>query len=137
MGRESGAFSRRGSEGRYTVRQGAERTSLAALSAGSYRVDLRRGNAVETTARVQNEGPQDVIVQLEAEGTGLHRFTLRADNLQLSEPVEQEAFLEQGLKHSVIWHARVADARAPWVGVIVQDGDVEKRIELTGVAPRH
>jgi hypothetical protein len=124
-------------QGRYTVRQGVERTSLAALSAGSYRVDLRRGNAVETTARVQNEGPQDVIVQLEAEGTGLHRFTLRADNLQLSEPVEQEAFLEQGLKHSVIWHARVADARAPWVGVIVQDGDVEKRIELTGVAPRH
>jgi hypothetical protein len=124
-------------QGRYTVRQGAVYISLAALSAGSYRLDLRKGNAVETTARVQNGGSQDVIVQLEAEGAGLHRFTLRADNLQLSEPAEQEALLELGHKHAVIWHARVADTRTPWVGVIVQDGDVEKRIELTGVAPGH
>src|ERR1700676_3880641 len=112
-------------QGRYTVGQGAEHTSLAALSAGSYRLDLRKGSVVETTARVQNEGPQDVIVELEVEGTGPHRFTLRADNLQLSEPAEQEAVLEQGHKHAVIWHAHIADARTPWVGVIVQDGDVE------------
>jgi hypothetical protein len=123
-------------QGRYTVRQGAEHTSLAVLSAGSYRVDLRKGNAVETTVRVQNVG-QDVIVRLEAEGTGPHRFTLRANNLQLNDPAEREALLEQGHKREVIWHARVADARTPWVGVIVQDGDVEKRIELTGVAPGH
>jgi hypothetical protein len=43
----------------------------------------------------------------------------------------------QGHKHAVIWHVHIADARKPWVGVIVQDGDVEKRIELTGVAPGH
>jgi hypothetical protein len=122
-------------QGRYTVRQGAEHTSIAVLSTGSYRVDLRKGNAVETTARVHNEGPQDVIVQLEAEGAGLHRFTLRVDNLQLIEPAEQETRLEQGHKHAIIWHARIADVRTPWVGVIVQDGDVAKRIELTGVAP--
>ena len=122
-------------QGRYTVRQGAEHTSLAVLSAGSYRVDLRKGNVVEATARVQNPGPQDVTVQLEAEGTGLHRFTLRADNLQLNEPAEQETRLEQGHKLAIIWHARIADIRTPWVGVIVQDGDAEKRIELTGVAP--
>jgi hypothetical protein len=72
-----------------------------------------------------------------AEGTGPHSFTLRADNLQLSGPAEQEALLEPGHKHTVIWHAHIADARTPWVGVIVQDGDVEKRIELTGVAPGH
>jgi len=124
-------------QGRYTVRQGAEHTSLAVLSAGSYRVDLRKGKAVETTARVRNEGPQDVIVQLEAEGTGPHRFTLRADNLQLTEPAEQEAVLEQGHKHAVIWHARIADARTPWVGVIMQDGDVERHIELTGMVTGH
>ncbi|MGA7255890.1 MAG: glycoside hydrolase family 9 protein [Terracidiphilus sp.] len=124
-------------QGRYTVRQGAEHTSLAVLSAGYYRTDLRKGNAVEATARVQIEGPQNLIVQLEAEGTGPHRFTLRADNLQLSEPAEQETRLEQGHKHAIIWHARIANVRTPWVGVIVQDGDVEKRIELTGMAPGH
>lgn len=122
-------------QGCYTVRQGAEHTSLAVLSAGSYRVDLSKGNAVETTARVQNQGPQDVMVQLEVEGNGPHRFTLRADNLQLSEQAEQETRLEQGHKHAIIWHVRIADVRTPWVGVIVQDGDLEKRIELTGVAP--
>jgi hypothetical protein len=122
-------------QGRYTVRQGAEHTSLAVLSAGTYQVNLRKGSAVDTSVRVQNEGPQDVIVQLEAQGTGPHRFTLRASNLQLSEPAEQEARLDQGQKHAITWHARIADVRTPWVGVIVQDGDVEKHIELTGVAP--
>jgi hypothetical protein len=100
-------------------------------------VDLRKDNAVESTARVRSDGLQNVIVQLDAKGTGPHRFTLRADNLQLREPAEQEALLEAGHKHAVIWHARIADARTPWVGVIVQDGDVEKHIELTGVAPGH
>ena len=100
-------------------------------------MDPRKGIAVETTARVKNEGPQDVIVQLEAEGTGPHRFTLRADNLQFREPAEQEAVLKQGHKRAVIWRARIADAGTPWVAVIQQDGDVEKRIELTGVAPGH
>jgi hypothetical protein len=96
---------------------------------------MRKGKAVDLTAQVRNAGPRDVVVRLEAEGSGPHRFTLRADNLQLSEPAEQETRLEQGHKHAIIWHARIADVRTPWVGVIVQDGDVEKRIELTGVAP--
>jgi hypothetical protein len=78
-----------------------------------------------------------LIVQLEAEGTGPHRFTLRASNLQLSEPAEQKTNLAPGHKHAITWHARIADVRTPWVGVIVQDGDVEKRMELTGVAPGH
>jgi hypothetical protein len=124
-------------QGRYTVRQGAEHTSLAVLSAGSYRVDLRKGYAVETTARVQNEGPQDVIVRLEAEGSGTHRFTLRADNLNLRESAEQEVLLEQGRKEALTWHARIANVRMPWVGVVVQDGDMEMRTELTGVATGH
>ena len=57
-------------QGRYTIRQGAEHTSLLALSAGSYRVDLRNGKAVDLTAQVRNAGPRDVVVQLEAEGSG-------------------------------------------------------------------
>jgi hypothetical protein len=124
-------------QGRYTVRQGAEHTTLAVLAAGTYRVNLRKGNAVETTVHVQNEGPQDVIVQLDAQGTGPHLFNLRTSNLQLSEPAEQQTRLEQGHKHAIAWHARIADVHTPWVGVIVQDGDVEKHIELTGVASGH
>lgn len=68
---------------------------------------------------------------------GPHRFTLRASHLQLSEPAEQETRLDQGQKHTITWHAHIADGRTPWVGVIVQDGDVEKHIELTGVTPGH
>jgi hypothetical protein len=119
------------------VRQGAEHTSLAALSAGSYRVDLRKGKAVDLTAQVRTADPRDVVVQLEAEGSGPHRFTLRADNLNLREPAEQEVRLEQGRKEAVTWHARIANVRRPWVGVVVQDGDMEKRTEVTGVATGH
>jgi len=110
---------------------------LLALSAGSYRVDLRKGNAVDLTAQVRTAGPQDVVVQLEVEGSGPHRFTLRANNLNLREPAEQEVRLEQGRKEAVTWHARIANVGTPWVGVIVQDGDMEKRTELTGVATEH
>ncbi len=124
-------------QGHYAVRQGGEHTSLAVLSAGTYQVNMRKGSAVETTVHVQNEGPQEVIVQLEAQGSGPHRFTLRTSNLQLSEPAEQETRLEQGHKQVITWHVRIADVRTPWVGVVVQDGDVEKHIELTGVAPGH
>jgi len=124
-------------QGHYTIRQGAEHTSLLALSAGSYRVDLRKGNAVNMTAQVRTAGPQDVVVQLEAEGSGTHRFTLRADNLSLREPAEQEVRLERGRKEAVTWHARITNVRTPWVGVVVQDGDMEKRTEVTGVATEH
>jgi hypothetical protein len=124
-------------QGRYTIRQGAEHTSLLALSAGSYRVDLRKGNAVDLTAQVRTAGPQDVVVQLEVEGSGPHRFTLRVDNLSLREPAEQEVRLKQWRKEAVTWHARIANARTPWVGVVVQDGDMEKRTEVTGVATGH
>ena len=78
-----------------------------------------------------------MIVQLEAQGIGPHQFTLCADNLELSDPAEQEARLDQGQKHSIIWCARIADVRTPLVGVIVLDGDVEKHIELTGMARGH
>jgi hypothetical protein len=124
-------------QGRYTIRQGAEHTSLVALSAGSYNVDLRKGSAVDLTAQVRTTGPQDVVVQLEAEGSGPHRFTLRSDNLSLREPAEQEVRLEHGRKEAVTWHARIANVRRPWVGVVVQDGDMEKRTEVTGVATGH
>ena len=115
---------------RAATRSGKARSILrcSLLSAGSYRVDLRKGKAVDLTARVQNRGSRRMsTVQLEAEGTGPHRFTLRADNLDLREPAEQEVRLEQGRKAAVTWHARIADVRTPWVGVLVQDGDVEKR----------
>lgn len=74
---------------------------ILVLSAGSYRVNLRKGNAAATTVCIQHEGTQDVIVQLEAEGTGPHGFTLHASNLRPSEPATQEARLEQGHKHAI------------------------------------
>jgi hypothetical protein len=43
-------------------------------------------------------------------------------------------YLDQGRKEAVTWHARIANVRTSWVGVVVQDGDMEKRTEVTGVA---
>jgi hypothetical protein len=77
------------------------------------------------------------VVLLEAEGSGLHRFTLRADNLNLRESAEQEVRLEQGPKEALTWHAGIANVRTPWVGVLVQDGDMEKCAGLTEVATGH
>ncbi|MGB6827792.1 MAG: hypothetical protein WBE41_07115 [Terracidiphilus sp.] len=52
-------------------------------------------------------------------------------------PAEQEVRLDQGQKRAIAGLGRIAKVRTPWVGAIVEVGDREKHIELTGVAPGH
>jgi hypothetical protein len=121
-------------QGEYTVEQGTVRTSLRALSAGSYQLDLRKSNAVDFTVSSKELPSHEVQLQLSAEGTGAHTFTARVDNLELLGPSAKSADLGQHSHRDIIWHARVIDPASPWVAVLLPDGQLNQRRELTGVS---
>src|SRR5688500_8186214 len=70
-----------------------------------------------------------VTIRVAARGAGTHTFALRADNLVVDRASRTVA-LRAGAEATVEWTARVADARAPWVAVVVPDGDVRRRREV-------
>ena len=72
-----------------------------------------------------------VRVRLVARGAGTHTFTLRADNLDIERPARRVA-LREDRETIVEWTVRIARMDAPWVVVVVPDGDVAHRRELFG-----
>jgi glucose/arabinose dehydrogenase len=122
-------------QGEYTVRQGTTRTTLTALSGGTYDVDLRRGKAIDYTATTETEASGDILLRVTARGTGQHTFSIRADNLELREAVQRIVTLSSGNARELIWHAHIISPETPWVTVIVPDHALDHRRELTGTTP--
>src|ERR1035437_7243628 len=96
-------------QGQYTVEQGVVRTSLTALSAGSYRLDLRKSKAVDFTVSSKELPSHEVQLQLSAEGMGAHTFTARVDNLELLGPNTNPVDLGKDSKTEITWGAGVMD----------------------------
>lgn len=132
--RANGTFRAVVPQGQYTVETGTVRTSLTALSAGSYQLDLRRDKAVDFTVSSKAVAPNEILLQLTAEGAGPHTFTARVDNLELLGPSTKSADLGQHDNREISWHARVIDPASPWVAVLLPDGQLNQHRELTGVA---
>lgn len=80
-----------------------------------------------------------VTVRVAASGEGTHTFTLRAANLRVDAP-EQTITLSgadaDAAEETVIWSAELIGEDAPWVAVVIPNGDVAQRREAFGAAPR-
>jgi hypothetical protein len=121
-------------QARYTVQAGTARTSLTALSAGTYQLDLRQNKAVDFIVESKPVNSKEILLQLTAEGAGAHTFTAKVDNLDLVGPNTLQVDLGQHSKREISWRARVIDTASPWVAVMLQDGSLSQHRELTGVA---
>jgi hypothetical protein len=121
-------------QGQYTVQVGTSRASLTALSAGAYQLDLRQDKAVDFTVESKATNSKEIMLQLSAEGVGVHTFTAKVDNLDLIGPNTVQVDLGQHSTRQISWQARVIDTSSPWVAVILQDGSINQHRELTGVA---
>jgi hypothetical protein len=119
-------------EGRYTVTQGDRHTSLTVLPGGSYRVDLRPGEAFDFQATAESAPNGAVTIRISAEGSGRHRFTIRTENLAL-DGAERVIELAPGKPATLAWSGSVASRDTPSVAVVVPDGSLVQRRELTGV----
>jgi hypothetical protein len=119
-------------QGHYTVRQGTTRTTLTALSGGTYDVDLRRDKAIDYTVTTETEAPGDILLRVTVRGTGSHTFSIRADNIELREAAQRFVTLTSGNASELVWHAHITSPETPWVAVIIADDAINNRRELTG-----
>ena len=118
-------------EGEYTARCLGEEERRTFLPAGSYRLDLRPGRALDFEISKSASGPGDVIIRVRARGTGNHRFGIRADNLELAES-QKEMILKPGLEGVLEWRGHIGSPDTPWVAVVVPDDDLALRKEVLG-----
>jgi hypothetical protein len=82
---------------------------------------------VSTTARP--DGRQ--VIEVLATGEGDHTFTIRGANIRF-EDATRTVRLPAGGQGRVTWIGTVGSANAPWVAVVVPDGDVDRRREVVG-----
>jgi hypothetical protein len=122
-------------QGQFTVQQGTTRTTLAALSGGTYDIDLRRDKAIDYTVGTETDASGEIVLSVTARGTGQHIFSIRADNLAMRETTQQSASLTSDKESSVAWHAHVLSPDTPWVAVVIADNALANRREITGTAP--
>jgi len=121
-------------QGSYAVRQGAIRTTLTALSGGTYEIDLRRGKALDFTVTAEPENSGDVVLRVSARGAGQHAFSIRAENLAIKNEAQQSVELKSERSGEVLWHAHILSSDTPWVAVVIPDNTLSRRQEITGTA---
>jgi hypothetical protein len=124
-------------EGHYEVRQGSAHTSVTVLPGGVYDVDLRRDRVLDFKVTFQDLGHQEAVLRVSAEGAGRHTFTIRSDNLTLREKEEQEIDLTTGNIREAVWHVHVVSPDTPWVALVIPDGTLSDRREVTGAETPH
>ena len=73
----------------------------------------------------------EVTIRLVTTERGTHTFALRAENLRVSRPARTVTTLPGG-RTTIEWTARVENPNASWIAVVVRDGDVRRRREVSG-----
>ena len=99
-------------------------------------MDLRRDRVLDFKVSFQDTGTNEVVLKVSAEGSGPHTFTLRTDNLVLTEPAKQEIDVTSGSVRETVWHGHVLSPTTPWVVVVIPDGNLSQRREVTGAESR-
>lgn len=120
-------------QGQYRIEFETSATSVNALAASSNPVDLRRAHAVAFGVSSTVAGPADLVVHASIEGAGRHTFTIRASNLDISDPATAAVDLGAHGKQEIAWRVHVTDASTPWVVVVLEDGLLSGHAELSGV----
>jgi len=118
-------------EGKYTVRcQGQEQAPIF-LPAGRYELDLRPGHALDFEISKLSSSDGAVRIRVSGRGNGIHRFSIRTDNLTLQN-APKDLMLKPGSVGTVEWSAQISSPDTPWVAVVVADENPTTRKELMG-----
>jgi hypothetical protein len=96
--------------------------------------DHRAASAPRFSVTTRRTSRGEVRIRVIARGTGRHTFALRTDNLRTLEP-SRRVSLRAGTDTVLEWTGRVVSDAAPWVAVVVADGDVQHAREALESAP--
>jgi hypothetical protein len=132
-----GDFNVRLPEGHYEVHHGTAHTSVTVLSGGIYTLDLRPEHFLDFKVTSEPAPKNEIVVRVQASGAGDHAFSIRSDNLVMSNPAVQKVHLTAGSKNEVVWRSHLISPETPWVAVIVPDGEMNERAEVTGASTPH
>ena len=91
-------------------------------------------NTKDAIEKLEAVNSQEILLQLSAQGVGVHTFTAKVNNLDIIGPSTVQVDLGQHTTRQISWQARVIDAASPWVAVLLPDGSITQHQELTGVA---
>ncbi len=129
----SGKFQTELPAGQYEIRFGSASRNLTVVSGGNYHLTLNPEQSVDFVVGVKSQdlGRKIVRVQVTAAGKGRHDFSIRVFNGAVSEH-EKPVNLKTGQKVEITWDVAVTNPKVPWVAVILPDGDLTWRQELTG-----
>jgi len=130
-------FSVRLPAGRYVAQHGSNHTSLTVLPGTTYSLDLRSNQVLDFKVSFDAAGHNEIVIRTLANGAGDHTFSIRSDNLVLSGAMTQNVHLSGATQKEIVWHAHIVSPETPWVALIIPDGDLSRRAEVTGAnAPR-
>lgn len=127
----SGQFSGFVTEGEYEIAAGAVRRKMTLLPGGSYHVDLRPGRHVDVRVTAESRAGGAVALKVSALGSGSHVLSVRTSNLAL-DAKERRLDLQPGVASTFTWEGKMEDANAPWIAVVIPDGDVSQKQEAAG-----
>jgi len=120
-------------QGRYTVQGTAGKETQTFLPGETYHLDFRSGHVLDFQVSRKSSLDGEVLIDVDAQGTGTHRLVVRFDNLKLND-AQKEITLQPGTTGHVEWRAKIDSANTPWVAVIVPDDDLAQRKEVRGAA---
>lgn len=129
-----GKFRLRLPQGRYAVQVGAEQTAITVLSGASYHLDLRRDHILKFDVSIDTTSGNNLTLRIRGEGSGIHTFAIKTDNLELREPGLEHMELHRNTSSELVLHAHIISTDTPWVAVVIPDGSVDLHREISGIA---
>jgi hypothetical protein len=112
---------------------GANGAVVITVLPGSVRdIDLRPGRALDLTLESATASDGTVTLRATARGSGTHTLALRTHNLDVRGGGSRTVSLQAGRAGVVEWRGRPATADAPWVAVVIPNGDAEQRVDASG-----
>lgn len=94
------------------------------------------GFGADWTVSAETAEDGEVAIRLTVTGEGMRTFTMRTSNLDVDDS-ERTVTLEPGRTVNLRWTGTLENPDAPWVAVVIPDGDVDERQEVVGARPRY
>jgi|YNPBryunderm2012_1023409.scaffolds.fasta_scaffold01584_4 hypothetical protein len=118
-------------DGEYEIRFGKLSKQARLLPGLTYWIDMLPERHLDFAVSAVTGPAGHVTLRVLAEGCGRHRLELRCDNL-LPDPQVLDFELQPGERRTISVAAKVVSSNAPWVAVVIPDGNLRERKEVVG-----
>jgi hypothetical protein len=112
-------------EGDYIAKANGLEKRLTLLPNGTHKFDP----SLEFSVSSISNAPNRVTIEVVALGTGSHKFSIRAENLTVSDATKSLT-LKAGDTQKVTWNGQINSTNGPWFVVVIPDDDLSQRKEV-------